>query len=319
MPLIFYLTPLSPMPRMIRSDTLAGAIIWSLASMGEDVAGLLEDKSLRVSSGFPFFELENQRLHFGPKPHIPTSDASGLKELGRRKDFKKASFLEAGILSKILKGEIGIDDLWKNDFEYRIIDELVIDKELHSSIQKKGKLRFVRKKDIDRNEINRLSGKANNFFYSQGYLYVDSGLYFILEGSKEWKRAAEKAIRFLEDRGIGGEVSIGYGRFRYAGSREGSPFESPADYDSILTLSMYLPTQDEWKEASSKESVLFYTLVRRAGIRHDGILKREVFFIGEGSVIPVRSAVGREETLTESPRSLAWGHPYYAGIRMKGK
>ena len=319
MPLAFYLLPLGPMPRWIRSDTLAGAIIWSLASMGEDVAGLVEDKNLRISSGFPFFNIEQKIMHFGPKPRLPISDTSELKGLRNRKEFKKASFLEAGLLNKIIKGEIGIDYLWKkSDIEYKIIDELVIAKDLQSGLEKEGKIHFVGKKEIERNEINRFSGKASNFYHSYGYLYCNAGLYFLLEGSEKWKKAAVKAIRFLEDRGIGGEISIGYGRFKFLHAEESSPFEAPVDSDAIMTLSMYLPTQEEWKEASSKESELFYTLVRRAGIRHDGALKREVLFLGEGSVIPIKSAIGREETLTESPKSLAWGRPYYIGIHTKG-
>ncbi len=318
MPLIFHLLPLGLMPSQIRSDTIAGAMIWSLAKMGEDIDGLLEDKTLRVSSGMPYFSWGEHKTYFGPKPPLPTSEAADLESLRKRKELKKAQYVEVQILNRILRGEIGIDDLWNGiGSDYRLREGLVLGRETLQSIKEyEGVERHIaiRGSERYRNEINRLSSKAESFFASHGYLYGNAGLYFMLEGSSKWKDSAKKAVRFLEDRGIGGEVSIGYGQFKFYGAQEGSPFVDDAKSEGVMTLSLYLPEKQEWEEACKKKEKMYYSLVRRAGMRSDGTPKKEAFFIGEGSVIPLKSAVGRDIDLTKNPRSVAWGHPYLVSM-----
>ncbi|MDI9609340.1 MAG: hypothetical protein QFX34_03570, partial [Candidatus Verstraetearchaeota archaeon] len=72
MPTVFYLTPLGMMPRQLRSDTIAGAVIWALSVMGKDVDPLIKDQSFRVSSAFPYVVSDGgKKIKLAPKPLIP--------------------------------------------------------------------------------------------------------------------------------------------------------------------------------------------------------------------------------------------------------
>ncbi|MEN3053011.1 MAG: type III-A CRISPR-associated RAMP protein Csm4 [Candidatus Methanosuratincola petrocarbonis] len=315
MSLIFYLQPIGMMPSQIRSDTIAGAIIWSLAKMGMDVEELTNDKSLRVSSAYPFIALQNRRVHFGPKPKIPTSEAESFKEMIRRKKFSRIAYFQAEIINRIMRGEFCMDDIWRNDAEFRNFGGFLVEHSTYCIIKPMftGAVTYFASRE--RNEINRISGKADNFFISYGYEYRNAGLYFLLEGSQRWRSEAVKGIRFLEERGIGGDISIGCGRFKFLGVNEGSPFNNPPEHDSIMTLSLYSPSQQEWSKACERNSKMFYSLVRRAGRSTDGNLKREAFFLGEGSIIPISSAEGTDVDLgTGGTKSLAWGRPFWIGF-----
>lgn len=304
MPTVFYLTPLGMMPRQLRSDTIAGAVIWALSVMGKDVDPLIKDQSFRVSSAFPYVVSDGgKKIKLAPKPLIPLKSGDTYRENRSKKAIKKLNFLEIGIFNDLVSGAITASEIVNNiGSTYKIKGNLLLMTETEARFSSVSR---------ERNTVSRQTYKAEEFFLSYGTVFENSGLYFVVQGSERWIDATKAAIRFLEDRGLGGEISIGQGHFKANWSEEAWPFNEPRDSDSIVNLSLYAPTSAEWNAMCSKKNQLYYSLVRRAGRNSDGTLKKGVYYLGEGSVIPLLEADGRHEYVSEQPKAVAWGHPLY--------
>lgn len=308
MPTVFYLTPLGTMPRNLSSYTVAGAVIWALSMMGEDVDSLIQDQSFRVSSPFPYFISEKgERIKLVPKPSLPFRSGRDHKGERNKKAIKKLGYLELGILNDLISGKITYSKIVEETgsrFKIKGNALLINDTAARISVVSR-----------ERNSINRMTSRAEEFFLSYGAMYENAGLYFIVQGSNRWIDATKAAVRFLEERGIGGEISIGQGHFKAHCLDEEWPFVEPEDPDLIMTLSLYAPTPEEWRAMCKNKDRLYYTLVRRAGRSSDGKLKKSVYFLGEGSIIPLTEANGRHEYVSQNPKAVAWGHPLYLHMK----
>jgi len=312
MPLSFYLTPLSLMPRRLHSDTIAAAIMWSLAEMGkeEELEDLIRDASLRVSSAFPFVAAEGRRVLFAPKPLIPPPGGEKLEDSTKKKRYKEATYVEVSIFNRLIKGDLTVEKLFEGIGKvYEVREEFIVE---GGSIADYA----IKTVEVERNRVNRLSGRADDFFLSRGAFYQRGGIYFVVKGSGAWLSAARQALQFLQDRGIGGEISIGYGHFSLAEVKEEDIFDPPREPEASVLLSLYYPKQEEWASIRSSKERLFYSLVRRAGRRRKG-LRKGVWLLGEGSVIPLREVEGDHVHTACNPPSVEWGHPLCVGMRWR--
>ncbi|MEM4721515.1 MAG: type III-A CRISPR-associated RAMP protein Csm4 [Candidatus Methanomethylicaceae archaeon] len=325
MPAAFYLNPLGFMPREVRSDTIASAVIWSLAEMGRDVEPLIKDGSLRVSSAMPMLKTQgNERVLFFPKPKIPPPAKAGSADIDKIKSYKQVSYLQDKIFIDLLSGSLSVWDIVSRiDQNYEVRGQLIAEKGVLENFDLMPWTRV-------RNAVNRIKGGAENFFTSHGTFYMNAGLFFLLEGSDDWVSSTVLALRFLQDRGIGGEVSIGHGRFNFETyEREiqhrikeiilpsGANGEGAPEDEGAVLLSLYLPKPEEWIKICSRKDRLYYSLCWRAGRRSSGPKKR-VLFLEEGSVVPLVKVEGMHEVVAANPPSLEWGHPLFARIRLGG-
>lgn len=263
---------------IIHSDTLYSIIF----QMRVKMYGIAEHLPIKITSAFPFV----RDVYYLPKP--------GLKPPGFHKEeiraeyaktVKSTSFVSLDIFDKWIKEE---------EIDYKKLVE--IGDLLSSNI----------KVDVrPRTAIDRLSSDTVLYFGGETiFRKGEAGLYFAIDCQKdEWKMLRE-IFSLLQEEGIGGEKSSGYGRFKTEFIED---FELPTvnDGTKYITLSLYYPINKE----EITNAALSYQLVQRSGwsLREGKhVLQKRVLMFSEGSVFG-REVVG--EIADVSPDEE--GHPIY--------
>jgi len=147
---------------------------------------------------------------------------------------------------------------------------------------------------VPRVTIDRISSASAIYHCGELVFSDDCGLYFWVELIDEsYEQHLSKAMEFLSEEGIGGERSIGCGRFSYT-DPESVSLPTANDANLYMTMSLYHPTCNEVKNGILDESA--YELVTRRGwLRSpDGGAQRRksVKMLAEGSVFSQPSFVG---------------------------
>ena len=256
---------------IIHSDTLFSAIVSAWRSLGEKIDGdgkmeLLKSFSnqsnppFRLSSAFPY----SRGVLLFPVPMIK----SGADKKERKAQFVSEKVMLSGKISGsipkqnskvyVAEGENCCDTIWKSGYD-AIVPRVTID---------------------------RISS-ASAIYHCGELVFSDNcGLYFWVELIDEpYEKHLNRAIEFLSDEGIGGERSIGCGRFSYS-KPESISLPIADNPNRYMTLSLYHPTCHEVKAGVLDGSA--YELVNRRGwLRSpDGGAQRRksVKMLSEGSV-----------------------------------
>ncbi|MGC9125679.1 MAG: type III-A CRISPR-associated RAMP protein Csm4 [Caldisericaceae bacterium] len=212
---------------MIHSDTLFSAIINTLSYINGGLSESFTGKPpFILSSAFPYY---NDTLFF-KKPRISIIS----EELGDlSKKLKKAQFVSEDVFKKIVKGE-------------RIeIDNLSFNEEFLSSSKIQGEMFAL--SEVPRCKIDRLT-TATDIFYSNRLVFSpDSGLFFLTDFKEQtYKSQFDSAVNLLGESGIGGERSLGFGRFKVMNVKEFKvPLEEQQSQSYFTNLSLYHPQKAE--------------------------------------------------------------------------
>ena len=91
------------------------------------------------------------------------------------------------------------------------------------------------------------------------------------------------ALKFLEDRGFGGDVSSGQGQFEVEGMENGRVITEPAEANGFTILSLYSPSSEF---DSFDKSQVWYELMKVQGRCKNGEMKKSLFMLKEGSTFP---------------------------------
>jgi CRISPR type III-A-associated RAMP protein Csm4 len=303
----YYIHPRTTLPTELPSDTIAGAILHSMAHLyGEEaVVSAAEDRAFTVSSGFPY--LQRERIeHFLPKPQIPLRPRQSQNASAKK--LKKARFVHHSIFQRISEGvetaEDLIDKLEKG--EYTVRSNLL----LPAEIQATGIVQIKRPGNL----INRKNGRSENFYHTTQVYYYRAGMYFLARCKNRWRRMIEASLRLLKDRGLGGDISSGSGSFQFT-QRD---FTLPSKGEYFTNLSLYLPTEEEL--AAIEQSPCWYTLRKRRGRDRHGALKKRIFLFEEGSVFKATEHQGCTGSIAwVGEKNLEWGLTITAGIHMEGE
>lgn len=284
-----YMKPLSPFLKSLpRSDTLFGGICWGIRWVfGEDVlTGLLErfdegDPPFVLSSAFPYVEQEGRRLHFVPRPLLSPSlgESGDLETLRNFKRFKKVRYLERKDFNDLLNGRVTYEELYQRFASERM-----------------EKSPEVRPFETPGNAINRLSGTVDEgrLFFSSEARVERGGLFFLVRcNDGKVPEYIQGAVRFLGDRGIGGDASVGRGAFEPEFADE-DVVEEPTDGDRCVALSLVHPTVDDLSFLEEQRERLSYEMVKRKGhvesmyMATPRVWKETLLMFAEGSVFPVQ-------------------------------
>lgn len=264
----------------IHSDTLYSVIFQTLLRMyGTIDKGEL---SIRLTSAFPFVG----SLYYLPKPGIrPPGIENAELPTEYAKEIKSASYVTVDLFRKWIGGEA-------LDFEALRDSQQELKRHIKVSVRPRV--------TVDRVCSDTALYFEGSTFYRRG----QAGLYFLVQcGEKEWEMI-RRAFVFLQEEGIGGERSLGYGKFKVEFLED---FELPSidDGEKYVTLSLYHPQSgDEIKDAA-----LSYQLVQRCGwsiIEGRHVLQKKVLMFAEGSVFS-REVEG--DIVDVSP--LQGAHPVY--------
>ena len=310
--MLVYLFPKSPFPDL-HSDTIFGAILYAMDQLGTDVSELLnkfgESPSFLVSSAFPFAIHDDTKTRFFPKPIVMPHRV----DMDSTKRFKKVMYVEEGIFNRWVDGEINegkiIEDLEKG--QYIIGAEKFLVRRDSEVNFEKFKVESI---NLPRNTINRVTQASENIFYTSLHNFSeDGGLFFAIRFLDTiYKNDVIAALKFLRDRGFGGDVSVGKGQFDF--KIEDKDIQNQ-DGERFVILSRYIPGE-ELKLFNMEE--MWYEIGSKRGRGSDGRVRRQVRFFIEGSTFPEirREFYGR--IIHSAGDAVEYGYSYKVGMKGNG-
>ncbi len=277
----------SPYPH---SDTIFSAMCFShLQLYGQEELEMLlcnfitRNPPFLLSSVFPFYGEDSPKIFLFPKPHIIPMDID--HEGGSWDKLKKASYISKTVFEDCLVN--GVESILRglSDGNLCLKGETILD-ESEASLLKVEKL--YEKRQSPRNTIKRLK-PTSTIYYIGATSYTNSGMYLLMNTTEEYIGRIDNVLNLLRDEGIGGERTLGYGRFDFF--REKLEMIEADESEAFVTLSLYHPTEDEVKIFAANVRLLRYKLLTRDGFAlspmiKGGKRKRRVRMMLEGSVFP---------------------------------
>jgi len=318
---IVYIRPKSLFPLDLSSNKIFGSICVGInAIYGEDELNTMLDNfhsdrvPFIISSAFPFVDGKKgeAKHHFFPKLITePYRDKN--KDLDTAKKFKKVEYVDERIFNEWINGKISETDIinvFKN--KYEIKDKLLFPKE-------NKPIYNIVVGDLPHNQLNRLSFSSENFYYSKGRYFDNAGLFFLIKFfDNEFKPKIISALKFIEDRGFGGNISSGEGQFEIIdGMKSIEIINEPNEADTLTTLSRYSPSNDF---NSFDQNRVWYELVKVQGRCSDGVMKRSLLMFKEGSTFPIidRGIYGRVYDVRPNPkRTVEYGIAFPIKIKTR--
>ncbi len=333
--MIVYLRMQSPLTKEpLRSDTLFGALCWSLRTLYGNAAleKLLHefDEALAadiappflVSSLFPYLRDSSGLLHFLPRPlWAPDANAEGeetsesLEEYQQRKKRKKVNWVSETLIARAQSEGLSVlDDNRQAQAQSGALATPTEAQRLSvfSSLLKSS--------SITRNTLNRLDNSTSG---EGGQLYqfpvvaplqagqAHTGFYFLLRVNDTWRARLKAATAFLCEKGWGGETTIGYGHAEPEMRGETLPVEQFTQGERLMTLSLLFPSEADKAHLRQCAEQSFARIEKRKGILDSAHLrlarpwKPTLFMLSEGATFPrdserkVYGSLFRDETLRE--------------------
>lgn len=266
---------------VVHSDTLHAAL---LAAGALTQSPLLDaPERIRISSVYPFWK----DIYFCPRPFLPLPGPYTEDGVAGRKRWKSVRLVSERVLTAWLEGDQNLRDR----------TELIGGNAAVFADELRGKsappATLVLSELQPAATLDRRGGTTTPF--QRRGLRVDTvvgcGLYFLADLDAVLLPEFEAALARLGELGLGGERSVGYGRFEVLSIEPlpALPIKAPSKpANAILTLSLYLPTRAE-VEAGVLETPAAYDCALRGGWIHSlagaESWKRSVRMCLEGSVL----------------------------------
>ena len=277
--MLVYIKPLSVFPEL-HSDTVFGALMYSISQLyPEKVEEMIEEfknnPPFLLSSPFPYTFNEGKIVRFYPK--ILLKQKLLDEELfDNVKKYKKIKYIEENIFYMIIRGEISEEDIIKN------LDDYAHDNGFLRS--KDYKISFSRTV-IPNNSINRITNMSDEIFYTSGMEFKKNmGLYFYVKFNDEsYIPIVKSSLKFLKDRGFGGNISVGKGQFDYEITDEDVK-TLDGDAKFFINLSRFIPSDSDLEKIGNSS---LYEIASKRGRSSSGEIKKQIRFFKEGSIFPV--------------------------------
>ena len=319
---VVHMEPQSTYRTPLRSDTLWGMICWGIKTLHGETAldkylqSCLQGKpEFIISSTFPFFQKDNQKHRYFPRPFLrPTIEENASTPLSEkqavdeRKKLKDISLLSEPTFKEVLLGELHGDKLRSH--------LLGKDKDASDRGPKPRKAPQESGTSVTHNTLNRITwatlerrGRGQLFHTEDLYIEVPmtdkeakqqaenkgielkGGLFFLVQGDVTLLKGV---FNLWEDIGMGADRSTGKGFFKF--SIEPYSFHSSGKYqanpNAWINLSLFMPTQSEALRLQGLDTPHFnYQLQWRkgviGGVRYQkSFQKQPVIMFAEGSVFP---------------------------------
>lgn len=292
----------------IPSDTLfsalcnAWATIYGKNSLEKLVEQFQVETPFRLSSAFPRLSIDDN----GDKREIrylPYPFSEKLRRLptvsSEQEEAKKISDDSAKRAKEGTKTYVDLE------FFRQLVSQKTLDWKYYKGLELASKLLpLAYQKSLQpRVSLDRISSQSSLFFcqsvrfgtseFSERgrTLQVAGGLYFLFEvESEETVTRLRCCLDLLGEQGIGGERSLGYGRFESSGWDTAQALFPRIDKpEGFVTLSLYHPTAQEREKLKEEGETMGYQLVRRGGWIDSPFItsqqrKKNCFMFEEGSV-----------------------------------
>ena len=276
--MLVYIKPLSTFPKL-HSDTLFGALTSAISELYPDLVDEMLNEfeagnpPFLISSAFPVIFNEDEKIKFYPKLII-NSDLSGI-DSKVIKDYKKVDYIEEKLFHGLINGDLSEKDILNNYNKYYRFSNLFMSEKADVDIGFGENI-------LPNNSVNRLFHETK-IFYTQGDSYKNIGLFFLVEVfNDDYNQIIESAVKFLKDRGFGRDISTGKGHFDYEIDNS-IQFSNESDSNIFVTLSRYIPTDEELKRINDYS---YYEIDSKRGRDKTGEIRKPVRFFKEGSVFP---------------------------------
>ena len=234
----FGATTLESMEMTFQADRLFSALCTEAVSQGNEILdhfiSVAEDGQILFSDAFPYGDGE----YFLPKPMIRVESVQREEEIGKRKLYKKLTYLPISVFDNYLDGNLQVEKLSQMQF---------------GTDNMKVSVRLDPGEDAMPYRVGTYSFRK------------DCGLYIIVGyESKDALMFVEELLEHLSFSGIGGRRSTGMGRFElHKGTLPQAGIERlHGEYSSYMNLSIALPVQEELAEAMEGAR---YLLEKRSG------------------------------------------------------
>jgi CRISPR-associated protein Csm4 len=322
--MIVYLRPKSPFNKAVpRSDTLFGAIAWTLRVLyGKPVLEALLDRfdaAVRdqrqppfvLSSLLPYFQDAKGRIRLLPRPltRPPAALSGDVASYQDMKRARKVDFVSETVFAGIAEGRTTeaslLQEMAKGKASsYRLRHESIVGADEHQRMLALPNL--LVESEFARNQINRMAvatGEGGALYYeptvgssSAPASEAHGGFYFLVRlgpDEPETPDQLKAAMRFLADRGIGGDSSIGRGHFEVEFD-DGANFPiEPSSSETLMTLSLLHPSPRDIAHIAEHSDQTFSRIERRKGFVENSytgelaqIWKPTLFVLAEGSTFP---------------------------------
>lgn len=257
----------------LHSDTLSSA----LAAVGVEtgMSGNVEDflTSFSMSSAFPFIET------FFSSQTTGTIECRCRRRRRERvqKKLKKVKYVEQNLWKQIVTGATPCISKSQIQGVFIVPKDECIEPLSNSQVMQRVSVSRDGTKD------------AEPFYFEWNYFNKDAGLYCLTDAKEHVLKLISQLFVQLGENGIGTDKNIGGGKFEVEIANELFSFGEPKDAKRRMSLSLFIPTEDELDgllDGSPR-----YSLLLRGGytagssveeFRH--LRKKMVYAFGEGSV-----------------------------------
>ncbi len=299
----------------IPSDSLFAAILSTLRLTDEDVDAFanayIPDPPFLLTSAFPY--VGGVRFYPMPADAARLFSPNTIKTFGKK--LGKINYLSEGLLREALK-KGNLDDWLFPESETETpqkgvtlqgttlwlkVDEIAsLPKAFQRDERRRHALRRLtvwRAVRVPRGTIDRHTSATNIFHAGKVEFAAECGLWFGVQwrkpeaeyAGKKFKDVLERALNMMQDDGVGGERTTGYGAFTLANGKSSIAFPDEVQPDGLAyLLSRYHPHGDEALTALNDPRAA-YRLTPVAGWLHtyDGAAQRRkrVFLVEEGGLI----------------------------------
>ena len=229
----------------IDAFTLYRAFIKALSMLGEDFREIVENK-VKFSSAFPVI---NGKLFL----KVPPKKVN-VKDRILEKKLKKVEYISQDLLKEVLekkkdlsKVEIKVIEVSKDDEDNDLIGITIdgVPAHVYKNVIVRNKEEKVEIKGDYvteyKNRISRVS-QMSDIFTIVGY-FPHYTMGFIVS---DWNDKLERALRLLEKTGIGGERSIGFGKFKVVEERNTDTNIANGEKDRIKYATGRVYTEGEF-------------------------------------------------------------------------
>lgn len=273
------ITPYSVFKSLPSAYTIFGAISWAYRLLygEENLTKLLNNFEqgnipFLISSIFP----KQDKNLLLPKPILKSIRKSTNQKIDFKK-FKRINFIPIDLFTEILQGKI------QDELELNLKLE-----EINLSTTKFATVDNIPHASIDR--ITGSTGEGGELYFEE-IVAISEGYFFLAVESQEIKQKIESSLKVIEDIGLGGNRSIGFGKVKFGKLEE---IKQLKEYftnktDRFITLSPVIPDN----KINYKESFYDYFTFRGAvdnnyDFKGMDIWKNKVFYLKEGSQIKVK-------------------------------
>ncbi|WP_457635359.1 type III-A CRISPR-associated RAMP protein Csm4 [Persephonella sp.] len=272
------ITPSSLFRDLPSSYTIFGAVSWGyLLLFGEDKLNKLLD---RFSNGdIPFLVSSvlprKKDKYYFPKPNLKAKREK--KSSADYKRLKKIRYIELSIFKDVLDGKI------KNELE------------LNKELEKQNQISLFDKTAVPHAVIDRIRGttRETGGLYFEEVISLKEGFILFLFFDETIKNEIRAVLHLLQDIGLGGNRSIGYGRAIFGEFKE---FKSLEPYlinrsNRFITLSPLIPEKDTYDLSDSYYDYFTFrgAVDNNYGFKNVDIWKDKVIYLKEGSTLKAKN------------------------------